>query len=289
MGHFLKHASGMRAFAIFFGLLDARLSAGQVASPGVPCMSAEAVARNSSQAGEEAHSNNATPLAMLRAEGELVRFVQPALLAAGYAIDSETQTFEALDRLQDHPPSVFLLQIGSQHSDATALCRWLRSHPVFAKAAIILLATQLDETDRVVGLEAGADVYLAMPFAARELIAQIRAVLRSYQRRTEREYLSVDEIEIDVAAMTVKVSGRPVTLSITEFRLLEFLCHNPGRAVSRDQLVQIISRNPQAGRRAVDVYVRRLRQKIESDPSQPRYLKTVRGVGYRLSADRRAR
>ena len=252
-------------------------------------MTAEGLARHASQAGPEAHNDSVVPVAMLRADGELVRFVQPALLAAGYSIESDEQTLLALDRLQDHPPAVFLLQIGSQYTDTTAVCRSLRSHAAFAKAAIILLATRLDETDRVVGLEAGADVYLAMPFAARELIAQIKAVLRSYARRSQREYLSVDEIEIDVAAMTVKVSGRPITLSITEFRLLEFLCQNPGRAVSRDQLVQIISRNPQAGRRAVDVYVRRLRQKIESDPSQPRYLKTVRGVGYRLTADRKNR
>ena len=252
-------------------------------------MSAEGLGRHTARAESEMPHEGIAPIAVLRADGELVRLVQPALLAAGYTIESDEQALSALDGLHDHPPAVFLLQFGGKHNDAPALCRSLRSRPAFSKAAIILLATQMDETDRIVGLEAGADAYLAMPFAARELIAQIKAILRSYARRAQREYLSVEDIEVDVAAMSVKVGGRPVTLSITEFRLLEFLCHNPGRAVSREQLVQIISKNPQAGRRAVDVYVRRLRQKIESEPSQPRYLKTVRGVGYRLIADRKAK
>src|SRR5215475_4383002 len=250
-------------------------------------MSAEGLARQTNRSEADTFNENIAPLAMLRADAELARIVQPALLAAGYAVESDEQALGALDRLQEHPPVVFLLQFDVKHHDTPSLCRSLRAHPAFAKAAIILLATELDEADRVLGLEAGADAYLAMPFAGRELIAQIKAVLRSYTRRSQREYLLVDDIEVDVAAMTVKVAGRPVTLSITEFRLLEFLCHNPGRAVSRDQLVLIISKNPQAGRRAVDVYVRRLRQKIELEPSQPRYLKTVRGVGYRLLSDKK--
>jgi DNA-binding response OmpR family regulator len=252
-------------------------------------VSAEGLARQPHRDEADMLNETVAPIAMLRADGELLRVVQPALLAAGYVVEIDEQPLSALDRLQDRPPVVFLLQFGAKHSDAPALCRSLRAHPAFAKAAIILLATELDEADRVLGLEAGADAYLAMPFAGRELIAQIKAVLRSYARRTQREYLMVDDIEVDIAAMSVKVAGRPVSLSITEFRLLEFLCHNPGRAVSRDQLVHIISKNPQAGRRAVDVYVRRLRQKIESEPSQPRYLKTVRGVGYRLLSDRKVK
>jgi two-component system phosphate regulon response regulator PhoB len=134
----------------------------------------------------------------------------------------------------------------------------------------------------LVTLEAGADAYLAMPLAARELIAQVKAVVRSYARRQERESLAVGRIEIDVRGMSAKVAGQPVPLSISEFRLLEFLCRNSGRAISRDQLLQVVSKSGSVGRRAVDVYVRRLRKKIEYNPAEPTYLKTVRRVGYRL-------
>ncbi|MCI0348700.1 MAG: response regulator transcription factor [Acidobacteriales bacterium] len=224
-------------------------------------MSAEGVVRSARGVDKESRPDLAPTVVALGNDGELARLLQPALVGAGYTVESLDQ-FSSLDGLQDNPPAVFLLEYGIQQNNTIVLCRAIRSHPAFAKAAILLLAKEADEADRVLGLEAGADAYLAMPIAPRELLAQIKAVLRSYSRQAEREHLSVANIEVDVPAMLARVSGRAVTLSITEFRLLEFLCRNAGRAVSRDQLVKIVSKNGLAGRRAVDVYVRRLRQKI---------------------------
>jgi DNA-binding response OmpR family regulator len=246
----------------------------------------ESVVRSEADADADAEMVRLT--VALRADGEMARLVEPALIGAGYAVEWFEQA-EGLNRFQEHPPAAFVLEFGVRYADTVSLCRTIRTHPVFAKVAIVLLATEADEADRVLGLEAGADTYLAMPFAGRELIAQVKAVLRSYARRVERERLQVADIEVDIAAMVARVGGRQVSLSITEFRLLEFLCRNAGRAVSREHLVQVISKSPHAGRRAVDVYVRRLRQKIEMEPSQPQYLKTVRGVGYRLSGERKSK
>jgi DNA-binding response OmpR family regulator len=223
-------------------------------------------------------------VAVLMSGAELARHVQPVLSAAGYLVEYCSDASFPHDQWRERHPVVFLLEFGVSHAETVALCRSLRSDHVFAKAAIVLLAERPTETDRVMGLDAGADAYLAMPFAGRELLAIVKAVRRSYESRADRERLSVGDIEVDVRGMFVKVSGEPVLLSITEFRLLEFLCRNLGRAISRDQLVQIVSKNARAGRRAVDVYMRRLRKKIERDPAQPRYLKTVRGIGYRLDS-----
>lgn len=222
------------------------------------------------------------PVAAMLANGELARLVLPSLLSAGYAVESLNDVSSPSLRNGNRRPVVFLLEYGMKQADTVAFCRAVRADPAYSQAAILFLARNTNEADRVAGLEAGADAYLAMPFAARELIALMKAVVRSYARRNERECLAVGEIEVDVAGMSATVAGQAVPLSISEFRLLEFFCRNVGRAVSRDQLLQIISKNARVGRRAVDVYIRRLRKKIEPNAAQPSYLKTVRGIGYRL-------
>jgi two-component system phosphate regulon response regulator PhoB len=210
-------------------------------------------------------------------------------MQAGYSVHLGHAAALPLEEFDDRKPVAFLLEFGPGQGDRLVLCRRLRSHPAFSSAAIIFLCLRAEESDRISGLEAGADAYLAGPFAARELVTTLKAVLRSYARRSEGERLSVGEIEIDLAAMSVKVAGQPVALSMTEFRLLEFLSRSVGRAVTRDQLLQVVSSNPRIGKRAIDVYVRRLRKKLEREPAQPRYLKTMRGVGYRLDIGARSR
>jgi DNA-binding response OmpR family regulator len=222
------------------------------------------------------------PVAALLANGELARLVLASLLSAGFTVECLNDVSSPALHNGDRRPVVFLLEYGMKQPDTVAFCRAVRTDPAYSQAAILFLARNTSEADRVAGLEAGADAYLAMPFAARELIAHINAVVRSYARRNERESLAVGEIEVNVAGMSATVAGNAVPLSISEFRLLEFFCRNVGRAVSRDKLLQIISKNARVGRRAVDVYIRRLRKKIEPNPAQPSYLKTVRGIGYRL-------
>jgi DNA-binding response OmpR family regulator len=280
---FIRYSSSFnsRLTEVAHFLIYARVVAVDRGEVGV---SGEPLARQSARA--EAQSEFAKPAVVLRGNEELARVVEPTLLGAGYSVERLPNSPPDLERLRERRPIAFLLEFGVHRADVAAVCRTLRSQPAFSKVAIILLAAEANEPDRVFGLEAGADAYLAMPFAARELIALIKAILRSYARRSEGERLAVGDIEIDVPAMAAKVRGEPVPLSITEFRLLEFLCRNSGRAISRDQLVQVISKNAHVRKRAVDVYVRRLRQKIEVEPAQPAYLKTVRAVGYRMDSGR---
>jgi DNA-binding response OmpR family regulator len=243
-------------------------------------MTAAANAANRSQNEDALRKDLPRPVVALLAGAETEKVVLPALWKEGYAV--ECLRDHAMPAGEERRPSIFLLEYGLKNPDTLSFCRAIRGDATYASAAVLFLARNLREADRVLALEAGADACVAMPLTARELDVQIKAVVRSYGRRHEHESLVVGKIEIDVRAMLAKVAGRRVSLSLSEFRLLEFLCRKRGCAVSRDELLQIISKNARVGRRAVDVYIRRLRKKIEDDPARPAYLNTIRGVGYRL-------
>ena len=133
----------------------------------------------------------------------------------------------------------------------------------------------------------GADGYITKPFSPRELIARIRNVLRVQPETVHQEVIQVGELEIDLASMTVRVAGNPVLTTVREFRLLEYLARHRGRVFTRDQLLDAVWKEGSfVTPRSIDVFVRRLREKIERDPRHPRYLKTLRGIGYRFEAGR---
>ena len=199
-----------------------------------------------------------------------------------------TRTFDdavpALRAAEAEPPSLFLLGQSLREGSGVELCRRLRQLPQLAKTPIIFVARG-SESERIVGLEAGADDYLAPPFSPRELVARVKAVLRRYEPAKTEQVLHVGPLAIDRLAMTVSVGEQDVPLTVTEFRLLEHLARNPGRVLSREQLLAVLWRGPgSATPRAIDVYIRRVRAKIEHDPENPVYLTTVRGTGYRLNA-----
>jgi two-component system phosphate regulon response regulator PhoB len=154
---------------------------------------------------------------------------------------------------------------------------------------IIFLTARAAENDRVHGLELGADDYITKPFATRELVARVKAVLRRFERPTTPSLLKFEAIEIDASAMQLRVNGELVTTTATEFRLLEYLARHPGRVFSRDHLLDSVWGDARfVTPRSVDVYVRRIREKIEADPETPRYLKTMRGAGYRFDVPKDA-
>lgn len=166
--------------------------------------------------------------------------------------------------------------------DGLTVCREIRRR---SDVPILMLTARAEDTDKIVGLEVGADDYVTKPFNVRELVARVRAILRRARRDegppTQR--LQVGDIALDLEARQAYVGAREVNLSPTEFRLLEVLMENRGRVLSRDQLLDRVWGADYAGDpRVVDVYIRYLREKLEPDPSHPTYIETVRGAGYRF-------
>ena len=183
-------------------------------------------------------------------------------------------------------PALFLLDIMVPGGDGMDLCRRLRQHPTLSGVPVIFLTARASENDRVHGLELGADDYITKPFGTRELVARVRAVLRRFEPSEAPGPLSIvkiEEIEIDGSAMQLRVKGELVPTTATEFRLLDYLARHPARVFSRDQLLDAVWGDARfVTPRSVDVYVRRIREKVEADPETPRYLKTMRGAGYRF-------
>jgi DNA-binding response OmpR family regulator len=188
----------------------------------------------------------------------------------------------ARELVETGKPNLVVLDVMLPGTDGLSLCRWIRSR---SSLPVILLTARGDEVDRIVGLELGADDYVTKPFSPRELAARVRTVLRRSGHEAPREErLSVGELVIDSATREVTNGDAPVQLTAKEFDLLWFLASHPRRVFSRDQLMSRVWGYEAAfDTGTVTVHVRRLREKIESDPSKPRLLETVWGVGYRLS------
>jgi DNA-binding response OmpR family regulator len=187
---------------------------------------------------------------VLEDDTDIARLVQHHLEAAGFSARLFHTPANLIPDAERQAPALFLLDIMVPGGDGLDVCRRLRSHPALSTIPIIFLTARAGENDRVLGLELGADDYITKPFATRELVARVKAVLRRFERPTS---------------------------------LLDYLARHPGRVFSRDHLLDAVWGDARfVTPRSVDVYVRRIREKIEVDPENPRYLKTVRGAGYRF-------
>ena len=176
-----------------------------------------------------------------------------------------------------------LLDLMMPGLDGIEVCKRIRAK---SNIPIVMLTAKGDETDRVVGLELGADDYVAKPFSPRELLARLRAVLRRARPDVAGERLTVGDIGVDVPGRTVSISGKPIELTGIEFDVLVALARRAGRVVARDALLSEAGRGDVVvGERTVDVHVSHLRQKLGDDPRSPRLIKTVRGVGYVLTKE----
>lgn len=187
---------------------------------------------------------------------------------------------EALELLERHAPDLILLDIMLPKKDGFAVCREIRTR---ADIPIIMLTARESEVDKVLGLELGADDYVTKPFSAREVTARVRAALRRARAAPvePKRNLQHGDLVVDPDAMQVYNQGRPVELTVKEFSLLSVLLQRPGHIFNRQQLLdQVWGYDYFGDERTVDVTIRRLREKLESDPAKPEYIHTRRGVGY---------
>ncbi len=220
---------------------------------------------------------------VLEDDTDIARLVQHHLEAAGFAARLYSTPTRLIPDAERQPPALFLLDIMVPGGDGLDVCRRLRSHPGLSSVPIIFLTARAGENDRVLGLEMGADDYITKPFATRELVARVRAVLRRFERPDSISVIRFEEVVIDANAMQLTVRGEVIPTTATEFRLLDYLARHPGRVFSRDHLLDAVWGDARfVTPRSVDVYVSRIREKIEADPENPLHLKTVRGAGYRF-------
>ena len=201
----------------------------------------------------------------------------------GFSVVTADNGAEALRKFDQGGIDLVLLDLMIPEVSGTEVCRQIRSK---SRVPIIMLTAKDSEVDKVVGLEIGADDYVTKPYSSRELVARIRAVLRrNHGEDVEATpgVLVVGEVRMDVDRHQVFVNGAPVSLPLKEFELLEFLMRNAGRVLTRMQLIDRVWGSDYVGdTKTLDVHIKRLRAKIESDPANPTLIQTVRGLGYKM-------
>ena len=213
---------------------------------------------------------------------DIVELVRYNLTNEGFQVSAAYDGGTGLTTVKKTPPDLLLLDLMLPKLSGLDICREIRKDESLARLPVLMLTARGEEADRVVGLEIGADDYVVKPFSPRELIARVKALLRRAEPPSESpRTIEVGRLAIDPASYRVSQSGKAVPLSTLEFRLLYYLASRPNRVFSRDQLLDAVWGTDRfVTPRSVDVYVRRLREKIEMDPENPSHLKTVRGAGY---------
>jgi two-component system phosphate regulon response regulator PhoB len=211
---------------------------------------------------------------------DIVEMVEYNLREEGYATISAFNGEDGLRLAKKENPDLIILDIMLPIIDGFEVCRNLKSEKVTADIPVIILSAKSQETDKVVGLELGADDYITKPFSPRELIARIRAILRRGRVLSLDGCIQRDDIVIDSSKHKVKVLEKDIVLTLTEFRLLEFLARRPGMVFSRDQILDgVIGDDALVCDRTVDAHVKSLRRKLGQAKD---YIETIRGVGYRF-------
>ncbi len=228
------------------------------------------------------------PIFVVEDDPDIARLLRHHLEAGGgHSVRTFSGVAGVIDEAMRNRPLLFLLDIMVPGGSGLDLCDQIRRSEVLAGTPIIFLTARASESDRVLGLERGADDYIGKPFSPRELLARVKAVLRRFEPAMPIAVRELGDLRIDTGGMTLTVRGSNVATTATEFRLLDYFARHPGRVFTRDQLLDAVWRDTAfVTPRSVDVYVRRLREKIEANPEDPRYLRTVRGAGYRFEVPR---
>ena len=217
-------------------------------------------------------------------EIELVKILRSYLEAAGYTVVTASRGDQGLALWEKQHPDLVLLDLNLPGMDGLDVARSIRRKD---ETPIIMVTARVEETDRLIGLELGADDYLTKPYSPREVVARVRAVLRrAGSARTAAAVLRLSNLTIDLEAHSVERDGARIELTPTEFNLLAAMADQPGRVFNRLQLLEAVQGTAYEGyERTIDAHIKNLRAKLEVDPKEPRYIETVFGVGYRMRKD----
>ncbi|MGQ0550411.1 MAG: response regulator [Armatimonadota bacterium] len=214
-------------------------------------------------------------------DAKMVNLLRLYLEREGYTVVATYDGRSALEAAERTRPSLVILDLMLPHVDGIEVCKQLRAS---SEVPILMLTARVDEVDRLLGLSLGADDYVPKPFSPREVVARVKAILRRASRQEPPKVLSHGELEMDVERHRVTVNGAEVHLTPIEFKLLQAFLESPERAFSREQLLNRIYAFHEVDvvDRTIDVHVGKLREKLGDDPASPRFIATVRGVGYKL-------
>lgn len=218
-------------------------------------------------------------IALIEDDSDLFALLKYNLEKEGFVLVGSQTGKGAIELCRRERPDLILLDIMLPDSDGLDICKGIRAHQELAHIPVIFLTARASETDRIVGLELGANDYIVKPFFIRELIARIKIQFRGTQ--SVARSMKAGSLELDRPSCRVKLDGTDIALTATEFRLLDFLMSRPGVVFSREQLLDAVWGHDRAVTdRTVDVYILRLRQKIEADTTNPNFIRSVRGFGY---------
>lgn len=219
-------------------------------------------------------------------EPKIVQVARDYLEHSGFAVLTASDGKSALGMWRAAKPDLIVLDLGLPNIDGLDVTRAIRREPgaVGSNTPIIMLTARSEESDKLVGLELGADDYMVKPFSPKELVARVRAVLRRMEIKNDAgEIIRVGNLVLDTARMRVTIDGKNIEVTGTEFQLLTALARQPGRIFTRTQLLDIVRGVAfESYERAIDAHIKNLRRKIEPDPREPRYILTVYGVGYKF-------
>jgi DNA-binding response OmpR family regulator len=223
------------------------------------------------------------PILIVEDDRNTASLVATYLEREGFATAIAYDGKHGLELARRHRPIFVILDVMLPEVDGREVCRTLRG---FSEVPVLMLTARGEEVDRIVGFSLGADDYVVKPFSPRELVERVKAILRRTRGATDarQTVLACDGLVLDTEKYTVSLNGQPVALTPSEYKLLRTLMSRPGRVFSRDELLDHINGPGEVVvDRVIDVHIGKLRRKIESDPSTPHYISTVRGIGYRLA------
>jgi len=229
---------------------------------------------------------NNKPILVVDDDPDIVRLVRAYLEKAGYHVLTAYDGTTALQILRHDTPILVVLDLMLPDQDGWDITRSIRRDPKLTATPIIMLTARIDDTDKIIGLELGADDYITKPFNPREVVARIRAVLRRSQGENQvkvNRVLQQGELLLDLHRREVQIAGQTIDLTATEYSLLKVLMENPGYAYTRSELIeQALGYEYEGSERTLDSHMRNLRRKIEPNPKESTYIQTVYGVGYRM-------